>query len=105
MNNDGYPLDDTLQRIKEWPVSRDTKGLVAYIKNIWHWGDWGIVEESGESERPGFDGVLVDRLILSTGGWSGNEEIIDAMRLNYAFWMFYWRVHRVGGHYTFEFPV
>jgi hypothetical protein len=41
---------------------------------------------------------------VSTGGWSGNEEILSAMQDNLIFWMVCWQEHKRGGHYVFELP-
>src|SRR5947209_2848293 len=70
MNADGYPTDEELQCIKDWPFV-DVDNVFAFVKSLWHWG------VPPEWER---DGVLY----LATGGWSGNEDIIDAMNENIA---------------------
>jgi hypothetical protein len=41
---------------------------------------------------------------VSTGGWSGNEEIIGAMQDNFICWTQCWKNHSRGGHYIFELP-
>jgi len=40
------------------------------------------------------------KLELHTGGWSGNEDIIEALKKSY-FWIFYWEKSVKGGHYYF----
>lgn len=89
-----YPTDAELQRIKGWPYT-DTPGWLEYIASIWHWPDWGI-------ERKERDGELY--LHLSTGGWSGNESIVDAMQENHWAWAQTWYSSRRGGHYIFILP-
>ena len=42
-------------------------------------------------------------LELHTGGWSGNEDIIDKLS-DTLFWMICWESTRRGGHYYFEIP-
>jgi len=54
--------------------------------------DWGFIL-SGEEEFT---------LSLSTGGWSGNEDIIRALKKNFIFWSMYWQMNRRGGHYQFK---
>ena len=41
---------------------------------------------------------------VSTGGWSGNEEILSAMQSNFMFWATSWVSVRRGGHYVFTIP-
>jgi hypothetical protein len=62
--------------------------IVDYIKDVW--SDYGKLE---------FDGKT---LILCTGGWSGNEEIISALSQNSEFWMQYWSSSERGGKHTFS---
>lgn len=40
-------------------------------------------------------------LQMSTGGWSGNESVIEAMMANSLFWATHWLSTRRGGHYVF----
>src|SRR5438105_10118543 len=70
LDTDGYPTDDELQRIKDWPFT-DIDNMFTFVKSIWHWG----VPPEWEH-----DGVLY----LATGGWSGNEDISAAMNINFA---------------------
>ena len=86
-----YPTDDELVKIRNWP--KDWPALMAYVKKIWWMADWGW---HAEEEK--------DKTIykISTGGWSGNEEIIDALKHNWFFWSACWESMRKGGHYVFE---
>jgi len=82
-----YPTDDELKKIEEWPYS-DPMGWFEFVENIWWMPDWGISK-------------VRNRLYMSTGGWSGNEEIIGAMRKNFILWSQLWYSVRRGGHYIF----
>lgn len=84
-----YPTDEQLQRVREWPVT-DIPGLMDYVKSLWWAPDWGWHEEG--------DG----RYRISTGGWSGNESIIEAWEGNQMVWFICWVESRRGGHYKFE---
>lgn len=89
MTEDGdYPDDDEIQRIKDWPLE-DVMGLIEFVQSIWQWSDY--------AKRNG------DKLELHTGGWSGNEKIVDAL-MGTMFWMMCWESSRRGGHYYFEIP-
>lgn len=99
LDADGYPTHSALQIIKLWP-SDDKKGWFEFIKSIW-WNPefgWSEGEEAHE-----WKGEKVYRYHLSTGGWSGNESIIEAMQNNKNhLWMYTWFQSQRGGHYIFE---
>jgi hypothetical protein len=101
--SDNYPTEDDLKRIEAWPIAgdNDLRALFDFVRSLWWMPDWGF----GKPE-PGKD--LMERPVLvyhvSTGGWSGNEDIIEAMHNNFVFWHQCWQVHRAGGHYVFHLP-
>ena len=90
MDSDGYPDDQELQRIREWP-GEDFSALMEFVRTLWKWNDWGWSQQ-GYKYR------------ISTGGWSGNESLISALEGNMIFWMMCWHQSRRGGHYTFVVP-
>ena len=61
-----------------------------YIKPLWNYADCGYWNFEN------------DIYSISTGGWSGNEDIIANMQENIVWWMMHWQSSRRGGHYTFE---
>jgi hypothetical protein len=91
MDKDGYPEDSELKIIREWDAS-DFHGLMAYIYDRWNYADCGYWDQKKSVYR------------ISTGGWSGNEEIIGAMMENHIWWMMYWQQSQRGGHYIFSHP-
>jgi len=98
---DDYPTDDDLQRIREWSGD-DDRALLAFVKSRWWAADWGWHEYDGVSD--GMRGVHPMRVyLISTGGWSGNELLIDALKDSRSFlWWRSWYSHRRGGHYEFR---
>jgi hypothetical protein len=98
-DDDGYPTEDEIARIKTWPYE-DPRGWFAFIKSA---GNYWPGESWGWDERDDHDEIDKDVHVyeISTGGWSGNEEILGAMRANTMLWMMTWHVSRRGGHYTF----
>lgn len=89
MTDDGdYPDEQDIWRIKNWE-HEDVMGLIEFVKSIWHWSDYANRND--------------DKFELHTGGWSGNEEIVDAL-MGTMFWMMCWESSRRGGHYYFEIP-
>ena len=90
-DNNGYPIDAELQTIRDWPYPKGHRGLLEYVEELWWAPEWGISTEGSEWS-------------ISTGGWSGNEEIIGALQENTMFWLMCWVQSRRGGHYIFRVP-
>jgi len=85
-----YPTEEQLKTIKEFDlVKKPVRELLDYIEPIWEYGDFGFKRTK-------------HRLDFSTGGWSGNEDIIGALRENFLFGSMYWWNSRRGGHYIFK---
>ncbi len=107
IDNEGYPTPEALDYIKNWSIHTHTdsissngnaksgkffgKGkfdeLIEYIKTIWTYKD-AIEYENGLLE-------------IHTYGWSGNEDIIDELKLT-DLWLLKFRCERTGGHYYFK---
>jgi len=86
-----YPSDDELEKIKTWPLP-DWRGLMQFIRPIWNYSDCGYWVEEGS------------KYSISSGGWSGNEDIIGALQENYIFWVICWFSSQRGGHHVFVLP-
>ena len=85
-----YPSDEILEYIEQFDcANEDVEQLLALIKEIWWRPDYGFI-------RNGED------LQLHTGGWSGNESIIEALQANELFFLAYWQKSERGGHYYFK---
>ena len=93
LDADGYPLDECLEEIKRWPIE-DRDGWLAYVRALWN------VDYGDERQEYANDGE--SRLVLTTGGWSGNEEIIGAMSDNTVLYMMTWISSRRGGRFEFQ---
>ena len=87
-----YPTDEDLKKIREWPIKKtdDCYKLIEFVEKIWWLPEWGIWRSKG------------NKIHMSTGGWSGNEEIMGAVSSNTMFWVFAFQSHRRGGHYIFQ---
>lgn len=91
---DGYPNEEFITQIENFAVHKVEGGfklLLDIATSAWHWGD----------SMYRWDGRL---LKISTGGWSGNESLIQALRGNLLFWNQCWVSSRRGGHFEFEIP-
>lgn len=75
---------------------------------VFNTNDWGkcisIIEKYWNNEYGTFDIEGKDNnitLILTTGGWSENEEIINLISYT-MFWFLWWQESKRGGYYKFE---
>lgn len=93
---DGYPSEQTLQTIREWPPQESAGQpirfiqLMKFMQEAWRYADCGYFQVEGDNYH------------ISTAGWSGNESLIEALQENFIFWSVCWRLSRRGGHYEFE---
>ena len=100
LDEDGYPTENALEIIRRYPFTLPERKLFEFIHSIWWMPDWGW------KECEVIDEVTNERsyaYYISTGGWSGNESIIQAMQENkWMFWSLTWQQSRRGGHYIFQ---
>ena len=88
---DGYPTMETCYKIRSWPTD-DFKGMMEFVKSIWKYSEYWSEKETEEGTE----------YHLSTGGWSGNEDLIQAMGENGMFWILCWHQSTRGGHFIFK---
>lgn len=85
-----YPTEEELKYIREFDLpDKPVSELLDFIEQIWEYGDLGFIRSK-------------HKLVLHTYGWSGNEDIIEALMQNFLFWALYWSVSKRGGHYYFN---
>ncbi len=84
-----YPTATQLRRIRRWPW-QNLAGLMEFVQPLW--ADYGYWRQDG------------DRYELGTGGWSGNEDIMQSLAKNAMFWTLCWQESKRGGHYIFVIP-
>ena len=100
MDADGYATDAELEVVKHWPVASGWVPLMEFIGTTCWWAaDWGWTGPIEDHEEN------ATRYAISTGGWSGNESVITAMRENREFWHTCWYSMRRGGHYEIVVPL
>lgn len=97
-DSDGYPTEETLDAIKSWPYKQGYLELMAFCKACWAYPDYFYQDDAKDETF----GTPVAKYYISTGGWSGNESVIDALQENKIFWALCWVQSRRGGHYIFE---
>jgi hypothetical protein len=102
--SDDYPSDEDLARIKAWSHV-DLAGALDFVASIWHWPEFGVSRELKPHERFVVHADEGDKYLrLSTGGWSGNEDIIEAMQENTLLTVMTWRLSTRGGLHIFKYP-
>lgn len=101
-DSSGYPTETTLRIVKRWAITGpdDCDALLAFVHKAWRYPDY--MRRQSHRRRAYSGASLRRRWFVSTGGWSGNEELIGALMANRLFWMFSWVSSRRGGHYVFE---
>lgn len=110
-SDDEYPTNVELQRLEMWGDPSDpnltspcdVNGAIDFMRSCWWMSSWGISEEFTQEERAVYHLSDDKRYVkMSTGGWSGNEQLMQAFRARW------WRglaivVTRRGGHYVLEY--
>lgn len=98
-DEDGYPTEEELKKIETWDFEKvgSLFELMDYVGTLWTYPD-----RFAKKDIVDFFGKPVVEYYLSTGGWSGNESLIDALEKNFVFWMCCWKRSERGGHYWFE---
>lgn len=97
---DGYPTEAALERIRQWPTE-DPHGRLDFVASIWHWPDWGVSAELKPCEREIVHAEEGQKFLrLATGGWSGNEDIIGALK---SCFFSGWLLSAHGGLHIFEY--
>lgn len=103
LDRHGYPTDTTLRAISKWHPAKHGSfvELLKAIKPIWAYSniDGYFASKDTESEITKEPEITFS---ISTAGWSGNEEIIGALRENIVFWSMCWYSERRGGHFVFK---
>lgn len=86
-----YPSEEFLAWVRSYDVLKEGPcKLIQAIKDEWQWRD--LIRWYPK----------IRTLKISTGGWSGHEDIISALQENSLFFAMYWWATLRGGHYTFK---
>jgi hypothetical protein len=96
MDKYGYPEEAELERIRTWLWEYGFTGLMDIVHEMWYHADFGYWTETKGDEYTTYK--------IATAGWSGNEDIIGALKDNYMFWITCWQMSKRGGYYEFRVP-
>ena len=91
LDEEGYPTEESLEKIKKWEIKSDDdfEKLMDFIKKLWYYPDFLKKNKNKE-------------YTLITGGWSGNEDIIGAMKNNIILHITYWKSSERGGKHIYQ---
>ncbi|GAH55057.1 unnamed protein product [marine sediment metagenome] len=93
LDENHYPDEKSLKEIAEWDILKHgVQGLLDLVEENTNWPDRQIF----------ITGKKVIHFEYHTGGWSGNEDVINALRQNLLFWSVCWEKSTRGGHYYFK---
>lgn len=93
LDENNYPDEASLKQIRGWDIFKQgVQGLLGLVEENTNWA----------SRQIGISGKRVIRFEYHTGGWSGNEDVIDALHHNVLFWSMFWEKSTKGGHYYFK---
>jgi len=110
-DENGYPAEQELRLFDRWKLATNAdnptfledfhaRDVVDYLETIWWYPERQIELREG---RDSLWHKKIMRLVLHTGGWSGNEDIVAELEGTW-FWFMYWKATHRGGHYYFEIP-
>ena len=102
--DDGYPTDASLKAFQavDWLAVSPAEGARVIRRELAECAAHCCASYR-EEEDVDFSGRRVLLCRFSTGGWSGAEDLIDAMLAKY--WIKYHHIQwNRGGHYVFEVP-
>ena len=89
-DSDGYPTEETLNAIRTWPFT-DHPGLMRFVQEAV--AGYGSLRHAGGH-----------KFALATGGWSGNESIVQALHENAIFMAACWESSHRGGLTIYKVP-
>jgi hypothetical protein len=89
LDSDGYPTEASLGQLRDWPHT-DIAGWLEFAQALWYYPEAATVDGG--------------RYRFATGGWSGNEDVIGAMRGNALLWSLTWESSARGGLHLFSLP-
>lgn len=101
-DQDGYPTEKTLEVLEHWPFE-DVEGALRFAQKAWYYPE-AVTNYLRPAELE-----LVTRnemgehfMRFATGGWSGNESVIAALKANTMVWAMTWCLTARGGLYIFQ---
>ena len=106
-DRDGYPSDETLDRIERWPVAQQLDGVrkcLDFVVEAWD-TRYGSVHRTLIDIEQAFLAPTANETFIrfATGGWSGNESLIHALQRNWMVHGLTWVMSRRGGLHIYRY--
>lgn len=106
-DRDGYPTDETLDRIERWPVAQQVDGVrtcLDFVVEAWD-TRYGSVHRTLMDIEQAFLAPDANETFIrfATGGWSGNESLIHALQRNHIVHGLTWVMSRRGGLHIYRY--
>lgn len=95
LDEDGYPTDDALARLRTWDAT--PAQLVEFLDDLIGYGHLATSETHDSFGRACVEVTFV------TGGWSGAESLLGVLEDTF-FWFAYWQSSQRGGLVRFRVP-
>lgn len=99
IDDDGYPTEAALEAVATLPSPQ----VFEVMRRAWWMPTHGVRNDLSAAEAEMVGELEGTPWRLATGGWSGNEELIDAFQESWS-WRWTWRLTAAGGLYIFDAP-
>lgn len=97
----GYPTDEALEWIAK---AADPNAALDMVEHAWHPVYGSAVHYLSPAESEVVHESSGDRFLrLATGGWSGCEDVLEALHENTLAWACTWRLSTHGGLHVFQY--
>ncbi len=94
--NASYPSEEDLYKIRHWDF-KDVRGLFDFIE-----------QNEGMHQYGSFTRTILpdgrERIRIATGGWSGNEDMMNMLEQNFIIFGSYWQLSARGGLEVYIIP-
>ncbi len=96
MDAEGYPEEKELRMIRKWDI-KDFPSLLQFVEDRWCYENFirrNVIKD--------IVGKPILEWVLITGGWSGNESLVNAILGNQLFEMCFYQSWTRGGKHVFH---
>lgn len=97
MDAEGYPEESELDLIKNWDY-KEVFSLLDFVQERWTYSD--CFRKKWTKHR--YSGSQLLQVEMITGGWSGNESLVNALLENTMIRHFCYVEWKTGGYHKFE---